>query len=188
MCGLNSSLAWRMAAEVVLDAEHVDVVLEIVAQRLEDVVLGPPLRRRDVVTGDVVGRHQVVVHQHEHAKLSHRWPRMILRLTVSDHDDTDRAARNESLRDRAAGRRRQDLAQVPVDAALAPPVARIAERHLFVAHAVPPRASCAGADGRRRRRARGSGAPSLRCASCRTRSRSAARAAAAPGRSAAASD
>ena len=72
MCGLNSSLAWRMPAEVVLDAEHVDVVLEIVAQRLEDVVLGPPLRRREVVAGDVVGRHQVVVHQDEHAQLSHR--------------------------------------------------------------------------------------------------------------------
>ena len=61
-----------MAAEVVLDAEHVDVVLELVAQRREDVVLGPPRRRLRVDAGDVVGRHQVVVHQHEHAKLSAR--------------------------------------------------------------------------------------------------------------------
>ena len=71
MCGLNSSLAWRMPREVVLHAEHVHVVLELVAERLEHVVLGPPRRRREVVPGHVVGRHQVVVHQDEDAKFFH---------------------------------------------------------------------------------------------------------------------
>ncbi len=60
--------------QIVLHPERVHVVLEILAQRLEHVVLGLPLGGREIMAADVVGRHLVVVHQDEHAEFSHRPP------------------------------------------------------------------------------------------------------------------
>jgi hypothetical protein len=49
MCGLNSSFACRILAQVVLHAEHADVMFQFVADRLEDVVLRTPLGGRQIV-------------------------------------------------------------------------------------------------------------------------------------------
>ena len=58
------------AAEVVIDAEHANVVADL-AQRLDDVVLHLPLGLEDVDTGRVLGGNEVVVHEREDAQLLH---------------------------------------------------------------------------------------------------------------------
>jgi hypothetical protein len=56
--------------EIVADAERVHVVPHL-AQCGDDVVLRLPGDRHQIVAGNVLGRHQVIVHQHQHPQLPH---------------------------------------------------------------------------------------------------------------------
>ena len=60
------------AREIVLDAERMHLVTELVTQRAQDVVFGSPGRGLEIVAGDVGRRDLIVVHQDEHAQLAHR--------------------------------------------------------------------------------------------------------------------
>jgi hypothetical protein len=61
--------------EVVAHAEWMYFVSHL-PQRRQHVVLGLPLDGQQIVSGHVIRRHHVVVHEHEHAQHSHsatRW-------------------------------------------------------------------------------------------------------------------
>ncbi len=70
MCGFQSVDLAAMTPRSPPSAERLHLVPHVF-ERVRDVELHLPLGVLDVDARDIVGRHQVVVHEREHAQLSH---------------------------------------------------------------------------------------------------------------------
>ena len=70
MVGFHSSMAARITPRSSCTPERQHLVAEL-AQRLDDVVLHLPRRGEDVDVRRVGGRHEVLVHEREHALRLH---------------------------------------------------------------------------------------------------------------------
>jgi hypothetical protein len=73
--GLEESGDRSNAPRVVTDPQHPHFMTHL-AQRLDDVVLHLPLGLENVDAGGVLGWHEVVVNEGEHAQLLHRCSRL----------------------------------------------------------------------------------------------------------------